>query len=151
MRPTSDIYWDCVFHRDGSKALYVVEGEKFSELTHTLVDGRLRKIGEPLDWDGFERAAEGYDHIESAFDIPMAMALAGYLLPCPQCSADPDLHTLAIRDIDNDCLACCPKCGLEVRGWGEFRTALWWNCMVAKARELDYARVRDDEEEEAEA
>ena len=134
-----------MFYKDGTRALYVVEGERFSDLTHTLVDRRLRKIGPPLDWDSFQKAIAGCGHLNSAFYVPMAMALAGYLLPCPQCAADPDLHTLAVRDIDNDCLACCPECGLEVRGWGEFRTALWWNCMVVKARELDYAQPMDDE------
>ena len=147
MTAPGEPYWECVHYKDGSKALFVVEGEKFSTLTHTLVDRKLRKIGEPLDWEAFEKVADGYDRVDAAFDVPMAMAHAGYLRPCPQCVADPDLHTLAVRDIDNDCLACCPQCGLEVRGWGEFRTALWWNCMVAKARELDYAKPGYEEEE----
>lgn len=150
MTAPGEPYWECVRFKDGSKLLFVVEGEHFSTLTHTLVDSKLRKVGGPLNWEEFEKAVYGHIRLDAAFDIPMAMALAGHLLPCPQCAAKPKLHTLAVRDIDNDCLACCPKCGLEVRGWGEFRTALWWNCMVAKARELDYARFGDDEEEEAE-
>ena len=142
-----DPYWEYVHYSDGTGRLFVVEGERFSDLTHTLVDSRLGKIGEPLDWEAFERVADGYDQMSAAFSVPMAMALAGYLLPCPQCATDPEIHTLAVRDIDNDCLVCCPQCGLEVRGWGGFRTALWWNCMSMKATELDCAKPGDEEEE----